>query len=359
MRRAYLVITLILLLFGCTDQDRIIRYDDSARFRVPTEDGWYVSLIHLPPKARGKDAPPVLLCHGLSSTTTTWDLGNGHGLAPFLQAQGYDIWMLNLRGRKDSARPGVGPENHHYDWTFDDYARYDVPAAIEFVLQQTNAPSLTWIGHSMGGMVAYAHLGLHPDAPIAKLVTIGSPVTFSPPNEVFSRAVNLLRLAVKEDEGIPAEFLSIYFADATGIVRTNAGRWVCNPDYFCEDTYLQYVSNSLVNLSGSLIRQFFQFYGTDIMRSRDGKTDYRANLRNIRTPLLALAGKQDHIAPVYHVYPAYEEVSSKDKTFFVLGQVNGTSYDPGHGGIVLGDGAKQEIYPVIARWMAQREPISE
>src|SRR5438067_2410898 len=64
-------------------------------------------------------------------------------------------------------------------WTMDDHIAYDVPAFLHLVRHHTGANQVIWIGHSMGGIVALAHLGRFPNPGIARLVTVGSQVTMS------------------------------------------------------------------------------------------------------------------------------------------------------------------------------------
>src|SRR5262249_35813840 len=150
-------------------------------------------------------ALPVILCHGLTYNAQFWDLDPACSFARYLVGLGYDVWAVDLRGcglsqkwawspetapeaifggalRRPTrrrmcatARVSVGPRSGR--WDFDPHIAYDAPALVPLVGRRTGAPSVTWIGHSMGGIVAIAHLARYPNPGIGRLVTVGSQVT--------------------------------------------------------------------------------------------------------------------------------------------------------------------------------------
>src|SRR5262249_22017119 len=142
-------------------------------YSARTRDGWRLALYRHRP-ARRAHATPVLLCHGMSSNR--WDMdGPGEvSLARYLAARGYDAWVVELRGAGRSTRP-TWWNGKRYDWTFEDYVQHDAPAALRVVLNETGARQVHWVGHSMGGMIAYALLMSPVHRNIASAVTLGSP----------------------------------------------------------------------------------------------------------------------------------------------------------------------------------------
>jgi len=73
-------------------------------------------------------AQPVLLVHGLSQNDRGWDSEiSQYSIARFLHAQGFDVWIGNLRG---AGTPGYESEKPRgaERWTVEHYAAYDVPA---------------------------------------------------------------------------------------------------------------------------------------------------------------------------------------------------------------------------------------
>lgn len=162
-------------------------------YSVVTSDGFVLAMQRIPHGRTMSTAgkPAVLLQHGLLDASSTFVLNDAsESLAFILADAGYDVWLGNNRGNVYSDR------HVHYNtsdaafwaWSFDELARYDVPAMIEFVLQVTGQPSLSWIGHSRGTQQIFA-AALSGVEAVAKINTfIGlAPVTF-----VFNQKSRLL-----------------------------------------------------------------------------------------------------------------------------------------------------------------------
>lgn len=57
-----------------------------------------------------------------------------------------------------------------YACSWDEMAKYDLPAMLGYVLQQTGAPKIQYMGHSMGTMTAFALFSLN--TPLAGRVCV-------------------------------------------------------------------------------------------------------------------------------------------------------------------------------------------
>jgi len=347
---------LALLVAACSPAaEDIVRYPaDGLSFAV-TNDGWKLAVYHLPAAGEARHADPVIMCHGFTSTSVTFDQGDGRGLGPYLAKLGYDVWMVNLRGRPPGSYPGDG-STKSYGWTVDDYIRRDVPAILKLVCDKTGARRVTWIGHSMGGMVMYAHLGQTADERVARFIAVSSPLWFT---DLSDRLVNLARRArrwVEPDDGLRLGFITRV---ATPLHMTSlVGSYldlVVNRANVTEDQWRRYLVNGVVNVSGAEALQIADWSLRDVMISQDGRTDYRAAMRNIRTPLLAITGKVDFLAPPSSVLPIGEWVASADKTVRVFSVANGNRADYGHLDILIGRPVTEEVFPFLTAWLKERE----
>ena len=131
---------------------------------------------------------PVILCHGLGLNATFWTITDDH-LPLQLNARGYDVYVFDIRGSGENARPGRHDrinrrlrqtpfrERGERSWNVDDLMRYDVPAILDYVQRETGHDRVNWVGHSMGGMLMFAFLELdsHPER-IANFVGMGSTI---------------------------------------------------------------------------------------------------------------------------------------------------------------------------------------
>ncbi|HRP70898.1 MAG TPA: alpha/beta fold hydrolase, partial [Turneriella sp.] len=55
-------------------------------------------------------------------------------------------------GRCGSEGPHTGRGKQ---WSVDDYLLCDLPTACEYIINETGAPKLHWVGHSMGGILGF------------------------------------------------------------------------------------------------------------------------------------------------------------------------------------------------------------
>lgn len=107
-------------------------------------------------EARGT-GDPVLLLHGWNSTSKQW-LHNLKALTPGLRAIAPD-----LPGFGDSEECGAFP-----------YTRDGMASFLEAFRQSLRLPSLSIVGHSMGGCIAIRYAAAHPEA-VRKLVLVSTP----------------------------------------------------------------------------------------------------------------------------------------------------------------------------------------
>jgi pimeloyl-ACP methyl ester carboxylesterase len=122
-----------------------------------------------PPVLPPKRSHPILMVPGLASAgEPTYDLPpqkNHASLAEALARRGWDVWIADLRGNGRADRPLAPPLLRPWSstacWTVDTHLELDAPCVLSYVLLQTKAPSLHWVGHSMGGMLGCGLLS-HP-----------------------------------------------------------------------------------------------------------------------------------------------------------------------------------------------------
>ncbi|XP_058839841.1 lipase 3-like isoform X2 [Topomyia yanbarensis] len=123
-------------------------------------------MYRIPARHRGIRRYPVFMMHSLFSTSADWVLiGRKHGLAYLLADRGYDIWMGNVRGNRYSRKH----ERHSitskkfWDFSFHEMGAYDVPAFIDYVLEQTGSRRLHYVGYSQGTLVIFIALSERPE----------------------------------------------------------------------------------------------------------------------------------------------------------------------------------------------------
>ena len=146
---------------------------------VQTGDGYLLGLHRLP-FAKGEEPgnsrtnagpgstskPVVYLHHGLLMNSEVWVcLTEEERCLPFaLVNQGYDVWLGNNRGNKYSKKSTRFSPTSQQFWNFsmDEFAFHDIPDAIDYVLETTSQPTLSYVGFSQGTAQAFAALSIHP-----------------------------------------------------------------------------------------------------------------------------------------------------------------------------------------------------
>lgn len=146
---------------------------------VQTGDGYLLG-VHRLPFAKGEDhesartnagpgstnKPVVYLHHGLLMNSEVWVcLTEEERCLPFALAnKGYDVWLGNNRGNKYSKKSTQFSPTSARFWNFsmDEFAFHDIPDTIDYILQTTSQPALSYIGFSQGTAQAFATLSIHP-----------------------------------------------------------------------------------------------------------------------------------------------------------------------------------------------------
>ncbi|XP_015280109.1 PREDICTED: lysosomal acid lipase/cholesteryl ester hydrolase-like [Gekko japonicus] len=148
--------------------DEVIQYwkYPSEEYEILTDDGYYLQINRIPYGIHGpgnKEAKPtVLLQHGLSLEGRSWIANLPNNSLGFILADaGCDVWILNSRGTTWSRRHQnlSTYEEEFWNFSFHEMGMYDVPAAIDFILQETEQDGLYYIGHGQGaslGLIAFS-----------------------------------------------------------------------------------------------------------------------------------------------------------------------------------------------------------
>lgn len=167
---------------------------------VETEDG-YILTVHRIPHGRKhfgeneslrKSRPVFFLQHGLLCSSSNWVTNLPRESLGFMLADaGYDVWMGNNRGNTYSQQHITYSvdSNKFWDFSFQEMAKYDLPAMVNYALNTTGQKQLFYVGHSEGTMMIFAGLSENKSlnkkirtafalAPVARLEHASSPITY-------------------------------------------------------------------------------------------------------------------------------------------------------------------------------------
>lgn len=133
-----------------------------------TPDGYILTMFRVP---YGKNSTklntrPVLFQHGGNgmSDNEIYTLDkNDDILVTRLADQGYDVWMSNLRGSRYAPHANFSRfEVAYWNFSLDGMAE-DCKISIDYILNKTGAPSVSFVGHSLGCWMLNALVCEYPD----------------------------------------------------------------------------------------------------------------------------------------------------------------------------------------------------
>lgn len=305
--------------------------------RVPTGDRATIALDRRP--AAG---PPVLLVHGIASRGAFFDLGPGPDFADVLVEAGFDVWLVDLRGHghgRDGRRRAPGG--------LDAYGTADLRAAIDHVRASTGAPNVGLVGHSMGGMAAGVLLASGGHPALGALVVLGSPIDFGSRDGLRALGRAGMRLGgVLPPIAVPA-------------MARRASRWERLPfgleSALWSPGSLTAAERAALLLGG--VSPLFPAEQRQIARSiRRGSLLAHGSpalgaIDQSAIPILAIAGAGDRVAPPATV-ARWAEGSGGPREWLVAGTQTGFNADLGHCDLVVGQEARTEVAPRVARFLA-------
>ena len=312
--------------------------DIPIRLHARTHDGLTLSIARVRP--RGRPAGALVLQHGLGSNNLGFMLP-GVSLAQHMAELGFDCYVPELRGVGMSERP-------RHSWSIGEYLDYDLPAIIDAVRGESGFERLSWVGHSMGGLLMLMHGIEHPEAPIERLIAVGSTLDYRPGRSVYRARMRLRPLGSVFDP-VPFGF----FARANALVAGSGPRFLPEAMNFRRDNVDRGVCRLLltrgfapipITLLDSLATTF-----SDEGFSRDtaeGRIVYLERAGALRIPTLLLGGSRDTQCPEAAVRATFECLTGvEEKQLQLFGRAHGHAAEYGHFDLIVGRRAPIEVWP--------------
>lgn len=305
---------------------------------MQTKDGYLLGLHRLPNR-KGEESQTVnqgaqsikkkvvYLHHGLMMCSEVWVcLTEEERCLPFqLVERGYDVWLGNNRGNKYSKKSTrLSPlTNEFWDFSIDQFAFHDIPDSINYILELTGQPSLSYIGFSQGTAQAFATLSIHPqlNQKIDVFVALAPAMA---PARISNPVVDSLMKA-------SPNFLFLLFGRRSILSSTTMWQTILYPPIFMRiiDTSLSFLFNwncrnisrsqklagylhlfsftstkSVVHWFQIIRNKNFQFYDDEIYApfsiaaSERFYKPVKYPTRNIKTPIVLLYGASDSLVDI-------------------------------------------------------------
>ncbi|MGE5371185.1 MAG: alpha/beta fold hydrolase [Solirubrobacterales bacterium] len=294
---------------------------------------------------------PVVLIYALINKPYILDMIPGFSMVEYLVQQGFDVYLLDWGD--------FGPEEANL--TIDHLIFDRMRPAIRKVVQESGGDSVSLIGISMGGTLAALYASLFEEPKVLNLVNIGGQIDFSD-GGIAGRLMNPERF----DPGKVVEAFPLVPPNLVTMLAT-----LLNPVKNLLGGYTRFWRlfgtgmpvlgyNALnkwgadgVNYPGSAYVQWITAF-TQKNRIVRGEVCLRGEpvrLERIQSSILALSGARDHTVPGHQVRALIDHTSGQDKTY--------KEYPIDHDGLLFGRLARQDIYPHLADWLAERSEVYE
>lgn len=121
---------------------------------IPVND---VDKLHVKRFYTDSNGIPLFLIHGSIENGKIFYSSSGKGLAPYLAAEGFDVFVVDLRGRGKSTPAIDKTATHGLTNTIEE----DVPAVANKIKEIKGDVPQHWISHSWGGVSFMAYLAKH------------------------------------------------------------------------------------------------------------------------------------------------------------------------------------------------------
>jgi len=326
----------------------ILTTEDAATGTTPRDVVWThrkVTLYRYRSSQR-EHAVPVLLVFALINRPTIFDLRPGNSFVSFLLEEGFDVFLLDW-GEPDDEDADMGLEAYVCD---------ELPWGIRETLRAAEADEVSLLGWCIGGTVCAMHCALTHDTAVRNLVLLTTPIDTTDSRygqwvardsfdvdlvadaypAIPGRMIDFANKLLKPKTNFWDTYANLWEATREGKARRDAyqpmAKWVADNPPFPSRAYREWIT--------------WMYKENRLVRGRMRLRGRRVDLRAIDQNLLVVTAGADHIAPPPGTAPIFDFVSSEDVTHF--------DRPGGHIGLMAGSRAREEIWPDLAGWLAER-----
>lgn len=294
--------------------------------------------------------PPIVVFLGLVSRSYVLDLLPTSSFVASLGREGFDVFLVDW---------GV-PTDADADNTFETYASFYLPRALEAVMRESGTDEVTLLSYCMGGMLALMTAATRPDIPIRAMAMLAPPVDFSEMGTLIKPLVDgdIDPEALIDDKGfVPGETIRSFFSvrrPTSDIVQyVNLWEKLWDDEYVEAHRAMAQWMRNQIPLAGALFRQTTQMFLRDnaFMNGTARLNGKPISLRNVEVPILSVTAEADDIVPVAASTPLRD---------LVAGEVTEVRIPSGHVSLVMGRQSEKTTMPAIKEWLtAISDPVEE
>lgn len=349
---------------------RELRLPKPQLYNVKTKDEVQIRLTRYFSPGKTKHKTPLLMVHGFSGNSLTFNIDTiDTNAAEYFYALGYDVWLLDYRLSnflKSSAS----------QWTIDDVATYDYPAAIETIRNTAGAENVDVLAHCVGSISLFAALlgGLQgvrsvASAQIAADFDAGFQVWWKSvlhvPGVLKTLGVKSLTAYTDKNAGIGNRAFNLLTKIYGVSVAGNCKDPSCHRMSFmfsklCEHSRLNEATHKATiemfrNANIKTYRHLTKMIRNKMLVNSSGQNVYMKNFDRLKLPITFIHGNKNSLF----------KPASTQKTFERLKKANGAELynyhlieNYGHNDCMYGKEASKHVFPKIQEHLEQAEEIN-
>jgi pimeloyl-ACP methyl ester carboxylesterase len=323
-----------------------------TQVRFQTADGVELSMTRIRrPLSESRGA--VVLQHGLGSNGLVFDYP-GRSLAQALADASFDCFIPALRGAR-----GQRPSE---PYGLDHYVEQDVPAILAAARATSGHARVSWVGHSLGGILMMLHAIEHRDAPIDRFVAIGSALDYRAGRSIYGQLRLLKGLLPSKLRWLPFDTLSRWNARLAG----HGPKLLAEKMNFWRDNVEPWIMRDIMSRGFSaipvrLLLELDTTFGPDGFSRRAGQLTYLPRASAFGLPSCLIVGSRDEQCDEAAVDETARLLSSAAKVHVArFGKAYGHAEDYGHFDLLVGKHAEREVWPTIRDFLVDmNEPTAQ
>ncbi len=304
-----------------------------------------LNLYHYRPQTEDVYRVPILIVMATTNRSYVLDIAKGASFIEFLVSNGYDVYAIDW----DPPRP----EEKRLDLA--SYTQDFIPSCIRKVQEASGEADVTILGYCMGGVLSVIYAATHPDGPMKNLVCFTTPINW---HEMGLFSVWSDRQHFDVDRlvdmvgNVPPDLIMTSFdmLRPVGKPAARAQLWenMWNDAYVENFRKFDRWANETLPLAGEYFRQTTKdlMWGNKLYKGELVVGGKKADIGQIKAPLLHAVAQHDHIIPRGASAPLIELAGSEDKEELVL--------KGGHISLVAGANAVRRLWPSLDEWLSER-----
>ena len=255
--------------------------------------------------------------------------------------------MVELRGVGLSRAPRGVKQTFGVDY----HLRYDLPAAVEYMLKTHSASQLHWVGHSMGAMLGYIYGGAFSER-LASLVAVAGPVPRAVPIPLRQLLLPLRHILTRAPlNEIPNRWGLVALKRVPKLARLAYDGVLFCSENLSDEWLVKVADHALENVPLSVLHRLGEWVSTTV------RTRTRSSTRSARCSCRRCSCALRSIRSARRMSSSTQAGSCRRATRARASSPATTAFTPtsAMANLLVSPAAKREVYPLVLEFIAEHE----